>query len=153
MKSLGKLFGWRRRANIEKAFHAIAEVLFVHLQRQYAPDTDERNAMALAATVTFRLLGPAPDTTKAHPALPVDAHVVEMKLGQIKNEPEICRMVSAFRHRRNKVTGAVTPNLVRADAKLQELGILLPVDQIQVPASHADLMRQVREFELWVKRC
>lgn len=73
-------------------------------------------------------------------------------MSQIKNDPEVCRIVSAFRHMRDNVAGAVTPDMAVSDAKLQKLGILLPVDQIQLPLSHEDLMRQVQEFEIWTKR-
>ena len=137
---------------MDKAFHAIAEVLFVYFQRQYAPDMDERMAMELATRVTFILLGPPPDDAKALLSLPVDADLVEIKLSQIKKDPEVCRMVSVFRHIRAEVAGAVLPDTAKLDAKLQKLGILLPVEQIRLPSSHRELMRQVREFESWTMR-
>ncbi|MDD4869162.1 MAG: hypothetical protein PHR77_01280 [Kiritimatiellae bacterium] len=152
MGLLGKIFGWHARANIEKAFHAIAQILFVHLQRQYSHETNETKAMELATAVTLELLGPPPDNVTSLLSLPVDTHQLEIKLNQIKNDPEVCRIISTFRHRRNNIAGAVTPDMVTSDAKLQKMGILLPVSQIQLPSSHEDLMRQVREFEIWTKR-
>lgn len=152
MGLLGRIFGWHARANIEKAFHAIAEILFVYLQSQYSREMNANRTMELSTAVTIELLGLPPDNKKVLQSMSVDAHQVEKKLRQIKNDHEVCQIVSAFRHRRNKVASAVTPDTVARDAKLQKLGILLPADQIQIPSSHKELMRQVREFETWTKR-
>lgn len=137
---------------MDEAFHALAEVLFVHLQRQYEPDMNERNAMALATTITFILLGPPPADTKGLRSLSTDSHGIEMKLDQIKNDPDVCMLVSQFRHMRDKVTSTIPSDILAADTELTKLGIMLPAGLVLLPTSYSGLMRKVREFEERIAR-
>jgi len=100
--------------------------------------------MELAKAVTFVLLGPPTDQAPLLQSMPVDTRMVELKLGELKNQREVCQIVSAFRHMQAKVARDD-----KVDAKLRELEILLPEDQIQ---SHRDLMRQVQEFAFRLRR-
>jgi len=152
MSWISWIFGWHARANIRKEFHAIAEVLFVHLQRLYSGEWAENGAMEVATAVTTALLGPPPGDEAALRSVSVDPQVVEANLERIGADSEICWMVSLFRLRRNRVAGEVTSATVAADERLRKLGILLPADAVQLPSSHRALMREVKKFELMAKR-
>lgn len=92
------------------------------------------------------------DSISIAEAMPAEAGQVEEKLCQTKSDRVVCQIVSTFRHMRSHVAGACTPDMAISDAKLRKLGILLPVDKIQRPSSHRDLMRQAGESEICTKR-
>lgn len=152
MGLLDIIFGFRARKDIEKAYHALAEILFVYIQRQYAREVDDRTGLSLATALTIELVGAPPDNQTLAQSVHADSHLLQQVLDQIKNDAEVCWIVSLFRHLRNTVPGAVTPATAESDAKLQKQGILLPLENIQLPASHKEFMRKVGEFELWAKR-
>lgn len=152
MDWLRHFLSWRARANIRKAYHAIAEILFVYLQRKYSRETDEKTALALATAVTLKLLGSQPNNARLRQSLNADPGQVEAMLDRIKDETEVCWIVSLFRHRMSRVPGAVSPETAATDSRLKNLGILLPDDGSSLSSSHRELMQKVQEFEQWSKR-
>jgi len=152
MGLLRKMFGRHARVEMEKVNDAVGMPLYVYLHRQYLREFDESTAMGLAAMITVGLVGLPPRDETSRQSLAVNMQLVGRKLNEIKNVPEICQIVSAFYHMRAKAADkSVPPDMVMLGDKLRKLGILLPIHQLQVPTSQQDLMRQVREFELWTK--
>ena len=78
--------------------------------------------------------------------------LVEIHLRALKAEPQICQIVSILAQTKFNIaggTGTVTPEMVMWVAKLRDLGILLPAEQIALPSSADEMRQRVREFELW----
>ena len=155
MSILGRLFGGRVRAEMENAIHAISVPLCVYLHRRYTGEFDETTAIGLAVAVTNELFGAPPGNETARQFLSTNGQLVETKLSEIRNVPQICRIVSVALHMRANVAGnagTVTPQMIASAVKLRKLGVLLPVESLQLPSSSDDLMRQVREFEFWTMK-
>lgn len=151
MNGIVKILGWHARVNIRKAFHTLAELLFVHLQRQYSAGRSECQAMELAMAVTMELLGPPPPGVSLKP-YPADPRAISEKLRCIREDAEVCWIVSVFRRRRNHVPGAATSATRAADDELRCLGILLPPEKILIPSTHHALMQETKKFEAWTRR-
>ena len=141
------------RAQIENCRGVVSPTLAVFLVERYAKQHDFNEAIALAAAVTNELFGLPPTNEAGRTFLATHSRLIETALQDVKNEPEICHIVSIFTHMLFNVagnSGTVSGEMVLSAVKLQELGILLPVEHIRMPTTPEDLMQQAREFEQWI---
>lgn len=153
MGILGRLFGGRVRAQIENCRSGVNQTLGVFLFERYAKQHDDNEAIALAAAVTNELFGLPPGNEAGRIFLATHRPLVETALQDIKNEPQICYIVSVFTHTLGNVAGntaTFSGAMLQSAVKLRDLGILLPIEQIRMPTTPEDLMLQAREFEQWV---
>ena len=153
MRLLARLFGGRVRAQIEEGAHVVGMAIYMHLYEAYAKQYGHEKGVSLAIAVTNELFGAPPGNEIARAFLALNRSLVDAALRDIKNEPRICYIVSVITHMRANVAGntrTVTGEMGLSWVRLRELGVLLPIDQIQRPTSPEDLMQQAREFEQWV---
>ena len=121
-----------------------------HLYKKYIGERSEETAIALASAVSCQLLG-HPSGHDTNLFLEENKHLVEEKLKQISDEPEICRITGVIAYAREQwmPQRASRATASERSCKLRALGIILPKDQVQVPESVAGLMHQARDFEIW----
>ena len=152
MGLLARLFGRGVRAQIENCTHIVGMAVAIYLHKKYAGKFGDAKAAALASAVTNELFGAPPGNEAGCIFLDSNRQLIEAALQDIKNEPQVCQIVSLIAHLRGNVagnTGAFSSELVMLAVRLHKLEILVPIDQVEMPSSQEALMRQAREFELW----
>jgi hypothetical protein len=127
-------------------------IIVLRLIDKYSPQYGEQTAAALASAVTNELFGVPPGNDVGRQFLSSNKALIDAQLRAVKGENRICQIVSVLAHTKFNIagqTGTVTPEMIMWVAKLRDLGILLPADQIDLPSSRDEMRQQVREFELW----
>jgi hypothetical protein len=153
MGLIDRFFGGGVRAQIDNCARVVGLALATHLYERCANQHEHEIALSLASAVTNELFGAPPANEAGRAFLASNKPLVEAALRDIKSEPRICYIVSVVTHMRGNVagnTGIFSSDLLQFALRLRELGILLPIDQIQMPTSPDVLMQQAREFEHWV---
>lgn len=152
MGILARFFGNRLSSQIENVRNGVTPTLGVFLLERYAKRHGEK-AAALAAAVTNELFGLPPSNEVGRAFLAANGPLVDAALRDIKSEPRICHIVSAFTHLLGNIagnTGTFSAEMLQSAFKLRQLGILMPIEQVRMPATPEDLALQAREFEHWV---
>ena len=152
MGMFARFFTKPLRAEVENCIRGAGMVIAVRLINKYTPQYGEQKAAALASAVTNELFGALPGNQTGQQFLATNKELVESHLCAMKSEGRICQMVSVLAHTKFNIvggTGSVTPEMVIWLAKLRDLGILLPVEEVSMPSSPDGLRQRVREFELW----
>jgi hypothetical protein len=143
------------RAEVEKSIRAAGIIIGVRLIAKYTPQHGHSKATALGAAVTNELFGAPPGNETGRQFLAENKELVETHLRALKTEGPICRIVSMLTHTKCNIagnTGVFSPEMLRWVAKLREVGILLPVEEVTLPTSLDEMRQQIREFELWSMR-
>ena len=155
MGLLARLFGKQVLAEVDNCVHIAGTAIYVRLVEKYGRKFDKceiNTVSALAAAVTNELFGAPPGNEKGRQFLVANRKWVDACLRELKEEPQICYIVSLLTHTRGNAagnSGTVTPGMLLSWRKLRQEGILLPIEQIQLSHSPEDLERRVREFEVW----
>jgi hypothetical protein len=110
------------------------------LTMEYNKQLDLDDAIALASAVTNEIYGLPPGNAQGRAFLGSNRQAVDAALANVKNMPRVCYLVSLVSYVRNNQPWA---------QRLRLLGILLPIENVQVPSSPDDLLRQIKEFEEW----
>jgi len=125
-------------------------MLAVFLAERYAKQHHGDKAIGLAVAVTNAFFGLPPTNEAGRTFLAAHGPFVEAALRDIKHEPRICHIVSVFTHMLGNVAGnggTFSAEMLDSAVMLRQFGILLPVEQVQMPISPEELVRQAREFE------
>jgi|SRR5437867_85551 len=152
MGIFARFFSKPLRAEVENCIRGAGMVIAVRLVGSYTPQYGEQKAAALASAVTNELFGAPPGNETGRQFLAGNKELVETRLRALKTEARICQIVSILAHTKFNIaggTGTVTPEMVMWVAKLRDIGILLPAEQVTLPTSPDEIRQQVREFELW----
>ena len=140
------------RAEVENCIRGAGMVIAVRLIGRYTPQYGEQKATSLPSALANELFGASPGNETGRQFLAGNKELVEIHLRALKAEAQICKIVSILAHTKFNIaggTGTVTPEMVTWVAKLRDLGILLPEEQIALPSSADEMRQRVREFELW----
>ena len=103
-----------------------------------------------ASAVTNALFGVPPGNELGRQFLSSHQHLVDREFPLVREEPDICYMVSLLAHLKANIAGntaSFTGDQLLWFKKLDDAGILLPIEEIGMPDSIDDLLVQVRAFE------
>jgi hypothetical protein len=131
-------------------------ILVVFLFERYAKQQDHEDddqAIGLAGAVTNALFSLPPTNEVGRTFLATHGPLIERALRDIESEPRICHVVSVFTHMLCNVagnSGTFSAEMLQSAVRLRQLGILLPIEQMQMPITPERLVQEVRDFEQWV---
>src|ERR1043166_7828858 len=138
MGILARLFSKPRRAEVENCISAGVRFVGVRLISKYAPQYGPSKAAALGAAVTNELFGKPPGNERERHFLAENKELVETHLHALKTEDRICQIVSMLAHIKCNIAGGkgtLTRETLPWLGKLEEIGLLLPVEQVTLPTS------------------
>ena len=137
------------RRQVDESLAMIRMGIALRLVKKYRPQYGDDKASALAAAVTNALFGAKPANDIGREFLASNGELVDTKLRDLKSEPEICYMVSLASHTLANIAGGLgtmTGEMIGAWDRLDKLGIILPIEKIQMPQSLDDLRLRASEF-------
>ncbi len=146
---LGRFFGGGLRHKVDESLGIIRLGIAVRLVKRYQKQYGEDMASTLAAAVTNAIFGEKPSNDIGREFLLANGELVTAKLSDLKSEPEICYMISVATHTLANISGGlgtITGEMVAAWARLDRLGILLPIEKVQMPKSLDDLRVRAIDF-------
>jgi len=146
---LRRVFGGGLRDQVDDCLVMVRKGLALRLYAKYRPLYGEEKAFELGAAVINALFGDQPTNERGREFIALNGEFVEAALRDLKNEPEICYMVSLATHTRANIaggTGTLTGEMYGAIVKLTEYGILLPIEKVRMPSSLNELRQQTMEF-------
>lgn len=138
---------------IDKAFDLINMAAGVYLMTKYKGEYEGKVPVKLGAAVTNKLFGHKQTNEIGKEYIENNKMLVEQKFLQLKDDKKLCYYVSIAAHskvnmaaNRRKMTGDILQWFI----DLKEAGILVPIENIDMPKSNTELFKVANEFLSWV---
>jgi hypothetical protein len=152
MSFLSKLF----KGHINKINEQIDTVSIIimmaaakRLLDKYRKKYSEEISSLLAAAVVNKLFNKEPSNDIGRNFLNDNKELVSRELSKIKDDNDICYIVSMVAHLKANIAGnsaQFTDSLLIWISKLKELDIIIPIDKINMPNSIDELSEVARAF-------
>jgi hypothetical protein len=140
---------------IDKAHDLINMGAGIYLYSKYKKEYNKEFAAKLGAAVTNELFGYKPSNEIGIKYLEDNKALVQKKFLEIKNDKKLCYYVSIAAHlKANSLanTHRLSGEILLWINKLAEVGILIPIEKIDMPKSNSEFFEISNEFILWVKQ-
>ena len=145
---LGRFFGGRPRREVEQSLSMIRMGTALRLTKRYAAAHGD-TASPLAAAVTNELFGLPPTNEAGRQFAASHGELIDRSLVALKSDPDICYIVSLASHTEANIAGntsTLTGDMISTWDRLQRAGIMLPIDQISMPASLEELRATASDY-------
>ena len=151
------LFSWFVKKNIspevENGSRIIMMSTAIYLLNKYNGKYNNNIASSLASAVTNQLFNKEAGNKEGEVFLANNKSLINEELSKIKNEKNICYMISMIAHLRANIagnSGRFTEDLSRWIDELNRNEIIIPKEKINMPKTIDDFFKQARAFESWV---
>jgi len=122
--------------------------IFTRLAQRLQAQHTERTADLLAAAVVHELFSEIPSGSPAQDFLKSNYEIVERELSKIKDDSEICRVVTQAVRMKVLMSYEQRENVEESLAaleKLKKLGILVPDVETPTPSTFLSMAREFRQ--------
>ncbi|MEO6836803.1 MAG: hypothetical protein ABI185_00340 [Ginsengibacter sp.] len=140
---------------VDKAFDLINMGAGVYLMSKYKEEYEGEVPVKLAGAVTNKLFGHKQTNELGIKFLENNKALVEQKFLELKNEKNLCYYVSIAAHLKANVAAnrkKLTADILEWIFELTETGILIPLENINMPKSNAEFLEVANEFLSLVKK-
>lgn len=149
-----RLFSKPMRNEVETSCRAAGMAICLYLFKRYEGRYGEQTAAALAAAVANGLFDMPPGNETGREFLNANVPLIESHIRALSSEFEIRSIFSKLAHTKFNIagkTGTLTPQMILWLKKMEQLGILIPIDQIVLPPTIDEMKIQVANFQMWVQ--
>lgn len=152
MSFLSKLFKGRILKAYEQTDNVSKIIMMTTAKRlleKYRNNYDEDFSPLLAAAVVNRLFNKEPGNDIGEKFSKENEKLVFNELSKIKDDPDVCYMVSMVAHLKCNLAGNAsqfTESLLRWVSELKEFNIIVPIEKIKMPNSIDEFIDMARSF-------